>query len=101
MTFQTVSKHNGLQHCGEGEGPLALPPVRARRLGQFCFGDLVQKCVNIQPALTDSFGFIAMTGLCYSGASFRRLCHLSLQSDANGGDRKPSKCLCYLVPPMQ
>jgi hypothetical protein len=37
---------------GEGEIPLALPLISHWKMGHFYFGDLPQKWVNIQPALT-------------------------------------------------
>jgi hypothetical protein len=48
-----------LDASGGGTFPLALPLIRQRRPGQFYFGDLPAKWVNIQPALT--FSSVAIT----------------------------------------
>jgi len=58
-TMITSSDHNDhlnspatFSRCGEGEIPSRSSCSEARRVGQFYFGDLARKWVNIQPALT-------------------------------------------------
>ena len=54
QTSDGLVDDNRIRRSGEGEIPLALPLIRQRRVGHFYFGDLPQRWVSFQLALTMS-----------------------------------------------
>jgi hypothetical protein len=49
--FYQIATEPALNRVARGQGPPCAPLFRYAELGQFCFGEISRKGVNIKPAL--------------------------------------------------